>query len=101
MTIHPVLTHCYIFRTALIFSCYHRFSNAKRRGLAEVIGDSVGDGLGHAVLEGRISEKGGFAAVREVTHFHQNGRAARGYQNVVIRLSHPVTGQARAGHRFL
>lgn len=74
---------------------------SEEHNLAEKIGDAVGDSLCEAVLEGAVSEKGGFITIRQIAQLDQNGGSARFHQDVVICLSRPVAAQARAAHRIL
>ena len=68
------------------------------RGLAEVIEDSVGDGLGEAVLEVGVFEQGGFSAVCQIAHLDQDGGAAGAGQDFVTGRLRPVAGQAGLRH---
>ena len=50
----------------------------------EIIAYAVGDCPGEAVLEGTATKQGGFAAVRKITHFDEDCRAASVCQDMVI-----------------
>ena len=69
------------------------------RGLAEVIEDAVGDGLGEAVLEVGVFQHGGFSAVCQIAHLDQDGGAASADKDLIIRSLRAVTAEAGAGHR--
>lgn len=68
-------------------------------GLIEIIADAVGDCLGDAVLEGTASQQGGFAAVREITHFDEDRGTSGVCQDVVIGRLDAEAVKTCAGHR--